>query len=96
MESDLVALGPAYPYAIRLTVNAPLTVSAHPAAMAKRSTKARPKVRVIRLVPAPGLKRLTFDLDAELHRALKVHCAERGLRMNDLLRTLIEREVSKR
>lgn len=37
------------------------------------------------------IKRLTLDLPAELHRALKVRSAELDVPMVELLRTLIER-----
>jgi hypothetical protein len=36
-------------------------------------------------------KRLTLDLDTDLHRALKIRSAELGVTMAELLRWLIER-----
>lgn len=42
-----------------------------------------------------AMKRLTIDVPAELHTQLKVFCAARGERMADVLRRLIEQEVSK-
>lgn len=38
------------------------------------------------------MTRLTLDLPTDLHRRLKVHCAEQGIRMAEILRTIIERE----
>ena len=42
------------------------------------------------------LKRLTLDLDVNLHRALKIRAAELGVTMADLLRLLLERSLSDR
>lgn len=39
-------------------------------------------------------KRLTIDIDPTLHTRLKVHCASNGLQIADLMRDLIERELS--
>ena len=41
---------------------------------------------------ATGKKRIriTLDLDPEMHRFLKVYAAERGLKVSDVLRQLIE------
>jgi hypothetical protein len=33
---------------------------------------------------------MTLDLDAELHRRMKMRCAEEGVRMVDVVRDLIE------
>jgi hypothetical protein len=41
-------------------------------------------------------KRLTIDIPDSLHRKLKASCAERGIRMADLLRDLIEKNLRKR
>lgn len=38
-------------------------------------------------------KRLTIDIDQDLHTRLKVHCAQYGFRISDVLRLLIEVEV---
>lgn len=40
-----------------------------------------------------GMKRLTIDIEADLHRRLKQHCAGRGTAIALLLRELIQREV---
>jgi hypothetical protein len=37
-------------------------------------------------------KRLTIDLPESLHRRVKVGCAERGEKMVDVIRELLERE----
>ena len=38
-----------------------------------------------------GLKRLTFDVPESLHRRIKVACAQRGVKMSDDLRSLLEK-----
>ena len=48
--------------------------------------------------PAPAadpvkMKRLTIDIDADLHRRLKVACAASGEKMADFVRELIARHV---
>ncbi|MBV8520808.1 MAG: hypothetical protein JOY71_01530 [Acetobacteraceae bacterium] len=42
----------------------------------------------------PRRKRLTVDLDPELHTRFKIACAKRGVQMTDELRRLIE-EIAK-
>jgi hypothetical protein len=42
--------------------------------------------------PAEPMKRFTIDVPIELHRRIKAGCAERGLKMADALRELLERE----
>jgi hypothetical protein len=42
--------------------------------------------------PKGPTKRLTLDVDAELHKVIKRGCADRGLQMADVLRALLERE----
>jgi hypothetical protein len=37
------------------------------------------------------MKRLTFDVPANLHRRIKVACAKKGVKMADDLRELLER-----
>jgi hypothetical protein len=41
---------------------------------------------------APPMKRFTIDVPVELHRRVKTGCAQRGLKMADVLRDLLERE----
>jgi len=38
-----------------------------------------------------GMKRLTFDVPESLHRRIKVTCAQKGVKMADDLRALLER-----
>jgi ParG protein len=38
------------------------------------------------------LKRFTIDVSAELHTRIKTECAQRGEKMADVLRELLERE----
>jgi hypothetical protein len=42
--------------------------------------------------PAVPMKRFTIDVPVELHRRVKTGCADRGLKMADWLRELLERE----
>jgi hypothetical protein len=37
------------------------------------------------------MKRFTIDVPISLHRRIKVQCAERGRKMADEIRTLLER-----
>lgn len=46
--------------------------------------------------PAPatkdeGIKRLTLDLPASLHRAIKMSCADRGVTMLDDIKDMLEK-----
>jgi hypothetical protein len=41
---------------------------------------------------AAPMKRFTIDVPVELHRRVKAACAQRGLKMADVLRDLLERE----
>lgn len=43
--------------------------------------------------PSVKLKRLTIDLDPELHKRLKLHCFQQDVPIAELLRELIERAV---
>ncbi|MCK4578418.1 MAG: hypothetical protein KAU50_06490 [Candidatus Marinimicrobia bacterium] len=40
--------------------------------------------------PKAQMKRLTIDVPAELHTAIKVDCARRGAKMADVIRDLLE------
>jgi len=39
-----------------------------------------------------GVKRLTIDLPESLHRRMKTGCAQRGEKMADVIRALLEKE----
>lgn len=39
---------------------------------------------------APKMKRLTIDIPDSLHRRVKSRCGQEGLRMADVIRTLLE------
>ena len=41
---------------------------------------------------APRMKRLTIDVSAELHSAIKVDCARKGIKMADAIRDLLASE----
>jgi len=45
--------------------------------------------------PTEPMKRFTIDVPVALHRRVKAACAERGLKMADVLRELLEREFPK-
>jgi hypothetical protein len=55
--------------------------------------KAAPEPAVA--MPAEPMKRFTLDVPLSLHARVKVACAERGLKMADVLRDLLEREFPK-
>ena len=40
--------------------------------------------------PKARMKRLTIDVPAELHTAIKVDCAKRGAKMADVIREILE------
>ena len=40
------------------------------------------------------VKRLTIEIPAQLHAQVKAKCALRGLKMKDLVRTLLEQECA--
>ena len=40
----------------------------------------------------PRMKRLTIDVSAELHSAIKVDCARKGIKMADAIRDLLASE----
>ena len=45
--------------------------------------------------PSEPTKRFTIDVPIELHRRIKIACADRGLKMADVLRDIFEREFPK-
>ncbi len=45
--------------------------------------------------PMAKMKRLTIDVPEALHRAIKVACAERGVKMADEIRGLLEKHFRK-
>lgn len=54
----------------------------------------RPQPSQAQVTEAAGkMKRLTIDVDADLHRRLKVACAQSGHKMADFLRDLIGKHV---
>lgn len=42
----------------------------------------------------PTMKRLTIDISADLHSAIKVSCAQRGVKMADAIRQILKDEFS--
>ncbi len=43
-------------------------------------------------MPAELMKRFTIDVPASLHTRVKIGCAQRGLKMADVLREMLEKE----
>ena len=41
------------------------------------------------------MKRLTIDVPANLHSAIKVECARKGVKMSDAIREILEHEFGK-
>lgn len=46
------------------------------------------------LVPEVKMKRLTLDVSEDLHRKIKAGCANRGVKMADEIRALLETHFS--
>ncbi|HEV2556982.1 MAG TPA: plasmid partition protein ParG [Bosea sp. (in: a-proteobacteria)] len=44
------------------------------------------------VAPAEPMKRFTIDVSEGLHRRIKMQCAERGTKMADVIRELLEKE----
>ena len=44
--------------------------------------------------PSSPMKRLTIDIPLELHRRVKRECADRGIKMADIVRDLLAKEFS--
>ncbi len=42
--------------------------------------------------PTEPMKRFTIDVPVSLHRRVKMGCADRGVKMTDIMRDLLERE----
>jgi len=43
----------------------------------------------------PKMKRLTIDVSANLHSAIKIECARKGVKMADAIRDILESEFGK-
>ena len=71
----------------------------------KMSARAKPspeldnwvEARLSPELPKPSVKpkRLTIDIHPDLHKRLKISCVQRGIQIADLLRQLIETDLSK-
>lgn len=67
--------------------------------MKSEKDKAR-KRSVVRQQPlgfgvSTEMKRLTIDVPADLHSAIKAGCAQKGLKMADAIREILETEFGK-
>ena len=64
--------------------------------MSSRSADAEPAlptpVEPEPAAPAEAMKRFTIDVPASLHTRVKIGCAQRGLKMADVLREMLEKE----
>jgi hypothetical protein len=73
-----------------MTKTVPFKMPQRPPASAEQWVQARP---LDREAPADEpMKRFTIDVPMELHRRVKTGCAQRGLKMADVIRELLERE----
>lgn len=41
-----------------------------------------------------AMKRLSFEIPSEMHRELMIYCVTKGIKMSELLRRLIARELA--
>jgi len=48
-----------------------------------------------RYLAKPEMKRLTIDVPIDLHTAIKVKCARKGVKMADAIRDILESEFGK-
>jgi hypothetical protein len=71
------------------TVPIKMPPAANAEAWVKRAEETRTPVLQ---APKGPTKRLTLDVDAELHKAIKRGCADRGAQMADVVRDLLRRE----
>jgi hypothetical protein len=74
---------------IPLTSRANKSVSTNIDAWVDRAPESKPH-------KSPNTKRLTFDLDADVHSQLKIHCVTQGLPVTDFLRALIAQAILSR
>lgn len=49
----------------------------------------------VALAKSEPMKRFTIDVSEELHKRIKAQCAQRGSKMADVIRELLEREFPK-
>ncbi len=64
----------------------------------KRKTKnesATVKEQPHRYFAKSEMKRLTIDVSMDLHTAIKVKCARKGVKMADAIRDILEKEFGK-
>jgi len=61
-----------------------------PTSSEERVQSSRPLER--ETTPFEPMKRFTIDVPVELHKRVKAGCAQRGVKMCDLLREVLERE----
>jgi len=61
----------------------------------EEAVAAAPSVVVPLPQAAEPMKRFTIDVTEELHKRIKSQCAQRGAKMADVIRELLEREFPK-
>ena len=71
-----------------------ITMTARPKAKAEVDKWVETRGSTVAEKPAVKPKRLTIDIDPSLHKKLKMSCVNRDIQIADLIRTLIERELS--
>lgn len=75
----------------KVTFRRPSGATASPDAWVAAGAEADGRPAVAAPVQEP-MKRLTIDLPADLHRRVKRGCADRGIKMADVVRDLLDRE----
>lgn len=51
--------------------------------------------QTLRYLAKSEMKRLTIDVSMDLHTAIKVGCARKGVKMADAIRDILEKEFGK-
>lgn len=74
----------------KVTFRHPTAATASPDAWVAAGAEAEGRPSAVS--EAEPMKRLTIDLPADLHRRVKRGCADRDLKMADLVRDLLSRE----
>jgi hypothetical protein len=75
----------------KVTIRRPVAVQASPEAWVAAGAEAEGR-QATASEPQEPMKRLTIDLPMALHRRVKRGCADRDIKMADLVRDLLARE----
>ena len=60
-----------------------------------RNESATVKEQPLRYLAKSEMKRLTIDVPMDLHTAIKVNCARKGVKMADAIRDILKKEFGK-